>query len=119
MILYENIIDKKIYFTRLISCRLFRKTDTDQIQIQPVSRSSSKPNSFSVTSIAFFIFNTNLTFLYKIDIEVLKSTTKICPQWDLNSKQQPSLDKNSNCLTHSATKPSVEQKIPKLKLDLF
>ena len=35
--------------------------------------------------IEFFVFNTNLTFLYKIDIKGFK-------KWDLNSQQQPLLD---------------------------
>ena len=59
-------------------------------------------------TIEFFLNNTNLTFLaflYKIDIEGIQNQQKeSCLHWEWNLQHQPSMDYNTNCLIHSATK---------------
>ena len=73
-------------------------------------------NAFEV-----FIFNTNLAFLYKIDIhgfEKVSAKIKLPPVgFELTTPTIKGLQ--GRCLNHSATQKCVEQKILKLTLNHF
>ena len=76
-------------------------TDNDTSKAALLQRSSAmhfivhqETSNGRLALIGFFVFNTNLTFLYKSDIEGFEKFPQkySWPQWDLNSQQQPSLD---------------------------